>query len=215
MSELLFGVVGAAAMLASVPPATASAATVCTHVGGSSHCPWDELHFSCSPSVLAVEYNISAYSGVVNCGSLFLESDIGGGINVPPLVSLPAGGAQADKYYTLIMVDPDADMNGSFPIATAPGPHAPVRHWVVGNILGSELMAGSPFNATTVSPFHGPSPPSGSHRYGLFVFYQPNGFINFTALTTPIINWNYSTFIDTHSLGAPMYANWHVTLHSE
>ena len=64
---------------ASVPPATASAAVVCTHVGGSSRCPWDELHFSCSPSVLAVEYNISAYSGEVDCGSLFLESDIGGG----------------------------------------------------------------------------------------------------------------------------------------
>ena len=52
-------------------------------------------------------------------------------------------------------------------------------------------------------------------RYGLFVFYQPNGIINYTALTTPIINWNYSSFIDTHSLGTPMYANWHVTLHSE
>ena len=159
-----------ATLLAAAPAATSvaappgSAATTCTHVGGSSRCPWDELHFSCAPSLLAVEYNISAYSGEVNCGSLFLESDIGGGINVPPLVSVPAGGAQSDKFYTLIMVDPDADMNGSFPYSTAPGPHAPVRHWVVGNILGSDLMAGSPFNATTVSPFHGPSPPSGSHR---------------------------------------------------
>ena len=47
------------------------------------------------------------------------------------------------------------------------------------------------------------------------MFYQPNGNINYTALTTPIINWNYSSFIHTHSLGTPMYANWHVTLHSE
>ena len=77
------------------------------------------------------------------------------------------------------------------------------------------IDGGQPVQRDHVSPFHGPSPPFGSHRYGLFVFYQPNGIINYTALTTPIINWNYSTFIQSHSLGTPMYANWHVTLHSE
>eukprot|EP00966_Prymnesium_polylepis_P012667 290701-Prymnesium_polylepis.2 len=73
-------------------------------------------------------------------------------------------GAKPDAYYTVVMVDPDADMNGSFPFATAPGAHAPVRHWILGNLLGSALAVGEMSGAVEVSPFHGPSPPAGSHR---------------------------------------------------
>ena len=69
------------------------------------------------------------------------------------------------------MVDPDATTL-SFPEAPAPGAHAPVRHWIAGNIPGSGLKIGDFHAATTVSPFHGPSPPAGSHRYGQFIFVQ-------------------------------------------
>lgn len=44
------------------------------------------------------------YSGAVLCGNLFLESDIGGGKNVAP--SVVYGKANADKYYTIVMIDP-------------------------------------------------------------------------------------------------------------
>ena len=57
------------------------------------------------------------------------------------------------------------------------GPHAPVRHWVVGNIDGQSLTMGvdQSWSAVTVSPFKGPSPPWGSHRYGFFLFRQYQG----------------------------------------
>ena len=95
------------------------------------------------------------------CGNLFLEADIGGGKNVAPTVVFPY--AKPDRYYTIMMVDPDADIDGSFPDATAPGSHAPVRHWVVGNIPGANLQVGDLTKNVTVSPFKGPSPPAGAN----------------------------------------------------
>ena len=56
------------------------------------------------------------------------------------------------------------------------GSHAPVRHWVLGNIDGLSLQLGViPDASVTVSPFKGPSPPYGSHRYGFFLFRQFEG----------------------------------------
>ena len=157
---------------------------------------------------------LAADSGSVACGNLFLEGDIGGGKKVPPAVVFQE--AKADSYYTLLMVDPDADMNGSFPEATAPGAHAPVRHWVVGNIKGSELATGDLSKALTISPFVGPSPPAGSHRYGQFVFEQP-GKLQFDVYpaNASIVQWDYAKFITTYGLGQPVASNWHVTQHTD
>ena len=56
------------------------------------------------------------------------------------------------------------------------GSHAPVRHWVLGNIDGLSLQLGViPDASVTVSSFKGPSPPYGSHRYGFFLFRQFEG----------------------------------------
>ena len=55
------------------------------------------------------------------------------------------------------------------------GSHAPVRHWVVGNIDGLSLQLGDLAASETVSAFKGPSPPYGSHRYGFFLFRQFEG----------------------------------------
>ena len=95
-------------------------------------CSWDKLPFYCNTpamGVLSVDYlQIKAYSGAVSCGNLFREADVGGGINTVPYVAYPK--AKAGSFDTIVMVDPDADMDGSFPTATAPGSHAPVRHWI-------------------------------------------------------------------------------------
>eukprot|EP01079_Euglenida_sp_SAG-EU17-18_P008097 gene8097-7464_t len=170
----------------------AGASATCTFEGG---CPWDKLSFSCSTPALNVLYSdVKHYTGVVSCGNLFLEQDIGGGINTPPLVWWPQ--ADSAQTYALLMIDPDCDMvcslshgvgikaccnllspylllvfllenvTGSYPDTSAAGPHAPVRHWVVGNIPGSDLQKPSPLacpTCSTVSPFHGPSPSSFSH----------------------------------------------------
>ena len=104
-------------------------------------------------------------------------------------------------------------MAGSWPDTTEPGAHAPVRHWVVGNIAGSALQKGDLSGGFTISPFHGPSPPAGSHRYGLFVFKQPTAKIPYVAYTDPIIQWDYAGFIAKYKLGEKVASNWHITQH--
>jgi hypothetical protein len=86
----------------------------------------------------------------------------------------------------------------------------------VGNIDGAALARGDLSSATTVSPFHGPSPPWGSHRYGQFLFEQ-KGPISFSIYPSDqsIVQWDYSKFIANYSLGEPVASNWHVTMHSD
>ena len=202
-------IIGAAASFAQAP---------CSLKTG---CPWDKVPFACDTGgrdVFAVVYTqITHYSGAAACGNLFLEKDIGGGINTAPYVEYAK--AQPGKLYALLMVDPDADLpnSTSFPDAPAAGLHAPVRHWVVGNIEGAALMKGDLTQALTVSPFHGPSPPWGSHRYGQFLFEQKQGRIDFAVYpsSASIVQWDYSAFIANYSLGVPVASNWHVTMHSE
>ena len=45
----------------------------------------------------------------------------------------------------------------------------------MGNIDGLSLQLGDLAASVTVSPFKGPSPPYGSHRYGFFLFRQFEG----------------------------------------
>ena len=180
----------------------------------SSGCSWDKLPFKCTNPALSVDYtNVATYSGVVSCGNLFLEADIGGGINIAPLVIWPA--AKADAYYTIMMIDPDADVDGSFPNIHAAGSHAPVRHWIQGNVPGSALAQGSIAGSDVVSPFHGPSPPAGSHRYGQFIFEQAGQqkFVAFNA-TASIAQFDYAAWLVQNGLKDAVASNWHITKHS-
>merc|ERR1712176_1729149 len=105
-------------------------------------------------------------------------------------------------------------MAGSWPTVTAPGSHAPVRHWVVGNIPALDLRRGDFSAATTVSAFKGPSPPSGSHRYGQWLFSQGTRHIDFAVLNDSMrVNWDYEAFIVQYELGNIVASNWHVTQH--
>ena len=90
------------------------------------------------------------------------------------------------------------------------GDHAPVRHWVVGNVAASQLKSG--FSATdagftTITTYKAPAPMGGSHRYGFFLFAQPDGEIDFEVLDdNDRIAWNYTvasplSFVDTSSRG--------------
>jgi phosphatidylethanolamine-binding protein (PEBP) family uncharacterized protein len=172
---------------------------------------------NCTSPALGVDYtHIKYYNGKVECGNLMLESDIGGRINVAPVVTFAE--AEASKLYTLMMVDTDADLanNGSWPDQLVAGSHAPVRHWVVGNLNQAMLITGNFDRATTVSHFVGPSPPYGSHRYGQYLFeqaasikYQP------FAATASITDWDYGTFITNNSLVGPVASNWHVTQYAQ
>jgi phosphatidylethanolamine-binding protein (PEBP) family uncharacterized protein len=173
----------------------------------------EDLKFECTEPALLVNYShIEYYNGEVSCGNLFLESDIGGGINVAPIVKFPD--AKEGTYYTLVMMDPDADLpnNGSWPDVTTPGSHAPVRHWVVGNIDAAALKSGDFSSATTVESFLGPSPPFGSHRYGQFLFAQ-NQRQNFSvyASNASRTQWDWKGWLGTYAMSEPVASNWHVT----
>jgi len=168
----------------------------------------DGLDIACSRPPLGVKYDIDYYDGTVNCGTVLLEADIGGGINVQPTITFDS--AKSDSFYTLLYVDPDAT-SGSWPDVTEPGDHAPVRHWVAGNIPGSALKSGDLTVATQVQPYKGPSPPTGSHRYAQWLFEQPDGEIDFEDMPDSIIQWDYEAFIEKHNLASPVASNWHVT----
>ena len=79
--------------------------------------PTPTLKPDCTKNPLQVNYkHVRYYSGKVECGNLFLEADIGGGIDIPPSVVYPYEDIDPNSHYVLIMVDPDADLadNGSW-----------------------------------------------------------------------------------------------------
>ena len=92
-------------------PLTIIAVTISVSLAIGSREKNDKLTPECSETPLQVYYeHVKYYSGQVNCGNVFLEADIGGGINIPPKVTYPSGYLQPYEYYTLIMFDPDADL---------------------------------------------------------------------------------------------------------
>ena len=69
---------------------------------------------------------------------------------------------EKDKYYTLIMHDPDAVNNNHN-----------VNHWIINNIQSNTTFY-------TFLAYKGPHPPPGSglHRYIFNLYLQPNGISN-------------------------------------
>eukprot|EP01084_Bolivina_argentea_P002022 3731_1 len=70
----------------------------------------------------------------------------------------------ADKYYTLMMVDPDPPSR-KFPFLKE------ILHWIVISIPGNELDKGIPL-ASYMGP--GPPPFTGLHRYVILLYEQEN-----------------------------------------
>jgi len=92
-----------------------------------------------------------------------------------------------------------------------------VRHWIQGNIPGSDLVdAFAGLQGDVVSPFHGPSPPAGSHRYGQFLFEQDSkqAFVAFNA-TASIVQFDYASWLAQNKLTRLVASNWHITKHSD
>jgi len=195
-------------------------------------CPWDTaaLPVTCTDPKLRVAFGkVVHYSGIVECGNLFLDVDLGSALQYQadraPWVHFAT--ADPKKLYTVIMFDPDANMNGSWPVVPA-GNLGPIRHWVVGNIAGKDVAdgfdGGRDFKsgATIVTPFAAPAPPIGSHRYGIFLFEQADTTpIKFATLNNQIgqkgterFNWDITSFVSTYNLGTPVASNWFIAMHS-
>ena len=87
----------------------------------------------------------------------------------------------------------------------------------MGNIPGTSLLNnGDITGADQVSHFIGPSPPSGSHRYGQFLFKQ-KGHIDFEtfSVNSSHVQWDYLNFTKAYGLGDVIASNWHITEHSD
>jgi phosphatidylethanolamine-binding protein (PEBP) family uncharacterized protein len=177
-----------------------------------------ELQYGCSKPPIEATFAVEDrhYSGAVNCGNLFLQSDI------PTAPVVRWIGADATKLYTMMMLDFDGNANGSWPDPVAPGENATVRHWIVGNIPGDLLRgrgyveSGSDSGIKAVSvlqPYRAPHIPVVSDRYGIYLFEQTRR-IDFAAATGPITNFDYSAFFDTYQLGDPKASNFFVAIYT-
>lgn len=90
-----------------------------------------------------------------------------------------------------------------------------MRHWVVGNIYGQTLKLGQMMQyAEQFSPFHGPSPPSGAHRYGFFIFEQTSKLPD-PMFGDNITKWDYERYLTEANVGAPVASNWILVQHGE
>ena len=132
------------------------------------------------------------------------------------------------------MLDPDANMQGSYPTGTSPGNLAAIRHWALGNIPGRDVINGftgadAAQGTTVLTPFLAPAPPSGSHRYCFLLFEQTGGFISFAPLggtnSSAAVadglgdtvydarsNWDYAAFVAKYGPGTPVARNYQITM---
>lgn len=107
-------------------------------------------------------------------------------------------GASA-KLTTLLLVDPDA-----------PSPENPVMaqwlHWLVVNIPGGDVSKGD-----TVTPYAGPTPPKGVHRYIFMLCEQPDGVRLPTAHIDQRARFDASKWAAEHKLSHPVGAMHFIT----
>ncbi|KAJ3657109.1 hypothetical protein Zmor_016137 [Zophobas morio] len=104
-----------------------------------------------------------------------------------------------EKYYTLVMFDPDAPSreNNTF---------ADVKHWLVGNIQGGDLSTGD-----VIAEYFGSGPPKGTglHRY-IFVVYQQKDKLTFDEPKSGKLSrahrlkWSLKAFVEKYDLGEPL-----------
>jgi phosphatidylethanolamine-binding protein (PEBP) family uncharacterized protein len=178
----------------------------------------NELNYTCSVPPLEIKFSIQdgRYSGVVNCGNLFLQTDIPTAPVVRWKQAMPA------KRYTLMMLDFDCNANGSWPDPVAVGDNSPVRHWIVGNIPG-DLLRGAGYQeaegaapAKTISivqPYRAPHIPLVSDRYGVYLFQQDKE-IQFAPVPEPITNFPYAAFLEKYRLAKPAASNFFVAIYT-
>lgn len=191
---------------------------LCALIGITHRAFARELGYGCSTPAIEVTFAVtdSHYSGKVSCGNLFLQSDI----PAAPVVRWKS--ADATKLYTLLMLDFDGNANGSWPDPVAPGENSTVRHWIVGNIPGDLLRDRGYVESASDSGtekmsvlqlYRAPHIPVVSDRYGIYLFEQ-NKRIDFAAVTGPITNFDYSTFLDAYQLGDPKASNFFVAIYT-
>lgn len=144
------------------------------------------------PSILSVTY---PNDEAVDLGNELTPTEV---INIPTV----EWDADPQSYYTLAMVDPDA------PSREVPT-YREIEHWLVVNILGSDISTGQ-----IIAEYTGSKPPEGSglHRYATFVYKQPNEIHFEETGNGPISSeqrrsFSIRNFAHKYALGEPIAGN--------
>lgn len=179
-----------------------------------------------------VNYNIRQYSKINPTASMEKESVVPDVIAVAPKeiakITYPSGSvvdqgneltptnvkdvpkvewnADQEAFYTLCMTDPDAP-------SRAEPKYREWHHWLVGNILGSDISTGE-----TLSEFVGSGPPKGTglHRY-VYLIYKQKGKLTFDEKRFPNNKgdgagrecFSISNFAKKYDLGNPVAGNFY------
>jgi hypothetical protein len=115
--------------------------------------------------------------------------------------------ADSEKFYTLIMADPDE-------FTRAEHTQRSFQHWIVGNIPGNDTAAG---NLLTAYVGSGPPQDGGIHRY-VFLLFQQQDKINFDEpkllFPSPTgvkdrVKFNVRDFVRKYNLGNPTHGNFY------
>jgi phosphatidylethanolamine-binding protein (PEBP) family uncharacterized protein len=178
----------------------------------------EDLDYTCSEPPLKVTFAVEGghYSGEVNRGNLFIQSDI----SKAPVVQWKK--ADPGKLYTLLMIDFDGNANGSWPDPVPSGENSPVRHWIVGNIPGKLLrttgyiepaIGSGNQKIAVLQPYRAPHIPVVSDRYGLYLFEQAKE-IDFEKVTGPITNFDHKKFLGAYHLDDPVASNFFVAIYT-
>lgn len=108
--------------------------------------------------------------------------------------------ADPNKYYCLIMYDPDAPCRDN-PI------YADVKHWIVVNILGSDVRSGD-----VIIQYKGSGAPKGTglHRYIFVIFEQCEKMIldEEDKRTETRLNWSFANFRKKHKFETVFAGNY-------
>jgi phosphatidylethanolamine-binding protein (PEBP) family uncharacterized protein len=177
-----------------------------------------ELDYACSSPPLEVKFAVldGRYRGIVNCGNLFLQTDI----PTAPVVRWKQ--AKPGKLYALMMLDFDGNANGSWPDPVPVGENSPVRHWIVGNIPGDLLRSTGyretdgavvPKGVSVLQSYRAPHIPVVSDRYGIYLFQQDKE-IQFAPVPDPITNFPYAVFLEKYRLAKPQASNFFVAIYT-
>jgi hypothetical protein len=202
------------ATLKTVAVLSASLILAFSAVGGKALAA-DSLRYVCTDPPLEVTFEIKGkhYSGEVHCGNLFFERDIPNA----PLIRWTR--AKKNALYSLVMFDFDGNASGSWPDPVPPGKNSPVRHWIVGNIPGTDIAGpgyreSKPASGVSIlQPFRSPHIPIVSDRYGVYLFEQKKR-IEFEPVTGEITNFPHEQFLAKYGLTKPVASNWFVAVYT-
>ncbi|OWZ29514.1 nuclear protein [Cryptococcus neoformans] len=129
----------------------------------------------------------------------------------PTLAVSPASNAtlESGQLYTIVMVDADI-------VGTDESTTEQTRHWLVNSASLSTEAAPYAVNwtgSTSITDYAGPGPASGSgsHRYVIIVYAQPDTFsppANLSQAGTPLSTMSLSSYVSESGLGDLITANY-------